>query len=49
MNGMTQALARIARQAHPGFPVTIYYAFKQAESRDDRGVSSTSWETFWKP
>ncbi len=46
MTGMTQALERLARQAHPGFPVTIYYAFKQAERRDDRGVSSTGWETF---
>ena len=46
MTGMTQALARLARQAHPGFPTTIYYAFKQAERRDDRGVSSTGWETF---
>ena len=46
MNGMTQALERLARQTHPGFPVTIYYAFKQAERRDDRGVSSTGWETF---
>ena len=25
--GMTQALHRLAEQAHPGFPVTIYYAF----------------------
>ena len=46
MDGMTQALDRLARQAHPGFPTTIYYAFKQAERRDDRGVSSTGWETF---
>ncbi len=46
MTGMTQALERLARQAHPGFPTTIYYAFKQAERRDDRGVSSTGWETF---
>ncbi len=46
MTGMTQALEQLARQAHPGFPVTIYYAFKQAERRDDRGVSSTGWETF---
>ena len=46
MNGMTQALERLAQQAHPGFPTTIYYAFKQAERRDDRGVSSTGWETF---
>ncbi len=46
MTGMTQALEQLSRQAHPGFPTTIYYAFKQAERRDDRGVSSTGWETF---
>jgi putative DNA methylase len=43
--GMTTALHNIAYQSHPGFPVTIYYAFKQAEARN-RGVSSTGWETF---
>jgi len=31
--------------AHPNYPVTIYYAFKQAETGAD-GVSSTGWETF---
>ena len=31
LNGMTQAMRRLAEQAHPGFPVTIYYAFKQQE------------------
>ena len=46
MDGMTQALKRLAEQAHPGFPTTIYYAFKQAEVRDDRGAYSTGWETF---
>ncbi len=29
---MTQALHRLAQQAHPAFPVTIYYAFKQSEN-----------------
>jgi putative DNA methylase len=29
---MTQAMHRLAEQAHPAFPVTIYYAFKQAEA-----------------
>ena len=33
LNGMTQAMHRLAEQAHPAFPVTIYYAFKQAETR----------------
>ncbi len=46
MNGMTQAMKRLAEQAHPGFPTTIYYAFKQSESHDDRGIVSTGWETF---
>lgn len=45
LSGMTQALQRLAEQAHPAFPVTIYYAFKQSE-RDEEGVVSTGWETF---
>ncbi|MDA8191503.1 MAG: DUF1156 domain-containing protein, partial [Gammaproteobacteria bacterium] len=45
LDGMTQALHRLAEQAHPAFPVTIYYAFKQAES-NDAGTASTGWDTF---
>ena len=45
LGGMTQAMHRLAEQAHPAFPVTIYYAFKQAET-DEYGVASTGWETF---
>ncbi|MBK9229570.1 MAG: hypothetical protein IPO15_01475 [Anaerolineae bacterium] len=37
---------RLAEQAHPAFPVTIYYAFKQAESDSIDGTASTGWETF---
>ena len=44
--GMTEAMRRLAEQAHPGFPVTIYYAFKQFEKKGDEGTSSTGWETF---
>ena len=44
--GMTRALHRLAEQAHPGFPVTIYYAFKQSERKGDAGTASTGWETF---
>ena len=44
--GMTDAMRRLAEQAHPGFPVTIYYAFKQSEKKGDEGTSSTGWETF---
>jgi putative DNA methylase len=46
LQGMTQAMHRIAEQAHPAFPVTIFYAFKQAESADESGTASTGWETF---
>ena len=46
MAGMTEAMQRLAQQAHPGFPSTIYYAFKQAERKADTGIASTGWETF---
>lgn len=46
LNGMTRAMHNLAEQAHPAFPVTIYYAFKQSESKDEAGTSSTGWETF---
>ena len=44
--GMAQALHRLSEQTHPAFPVTIYYAFKQSETKEDSGTSSTGWETF---
>ena len=44
--GMTQAMHRLAEQAHPAFPVTIYYAFKQAESDGAAGTTNTGWDTF---
>ena len=43
---MTQALRRLAEGVHPGFPVTVYYAFKQSERKGGAGVASTGWETF---
>ncbi|HNU05129.1 MAG TPA: LAGLIDADG family homing endonuclease, partial [Anaerolineae bacterium] len=48
LNGMTQAMRRLAEQAHPAFPVTIYYAYKQAETENARmpGMTFTGWETF---
>jgi putative DNA methylase len=46
LDGMTQAMHRLAEQAHPAFPVTIYYAFKQSESDGAEGTASTGWETF---
>ena len=46
LDGMTRAMHNLAEQAHPAFPVTIYYAFKQSETKDEAGTSSTGWETF---
>lgn len=46
LGGMTAAMRRLAGQAHPAFPVSIYYAFKQSESKVDEGTASTGWETF---
>lgn len=45
MEGMTEAMHRLAEQANPLFPVTIYYAFKQSETKNG-GTSSSGWETF---
>src|SRR5207249_7292220 len=46
LDGMTQAMHHLADQAHPAFPVTIYYAFTQSESAAESGTASTGWETF---
>src|ERR1700746_320254 len=46
LGGMTRAMHRLAEQGHPGFPTTIYYAFKQNETESAEGISSTGWETF---
>ena len=46
LKGMTQAMHCLAKQTHPAFPVTIYYAFKQSGSKGSEGSTSTGWETF---
>ena len=46
LDGMTAAMHNLAQQAHPAFPVTIYYAFKQSDTNDETGTHSTGWETF---
>lgn len=45
LDGMTKAIHNMANIGHPAFPVTIYYAFKQSETKED-STSSTGWETF---
>lgn len=45
LEGMTKAMGRLADLAHPAFPTTIYYAFKQSDTTDI-GTGNTGWETF---
>jgi len=45
LEGMTEAMRRLAENAHPAFPTTIYYAFKQSDTTDI-GTGNTGWETF---
>jgi len=45
LEGMTKAMHNLAQQSHPAFPVSIYYAFKQSETKSDM-TSSAGWETF---
>jgi putative DNA methylase len=35
----------LAEQAHPAFPITVYYAFKQSETANVE-IASTGWEVF---
>lgn len=46
LSGMTMAMSKLADQSHPGFPVTIYYAFKQSDTSSVDGTASSGWETF---
>ena len=46
LDGMTQAIRRLAEQTHEALPVTVYYAFKQSETRSEAGAASTGWEVF---
>ncbi|MEX1138033.1 MAG: DUF1156 domain-containing protein [Bacteroidota bacterium] len=46
LDGMTRAMKRLSELTHPSFPVTIYYAFKQSETKNAEGTASTGWETF---
>jgi len=48
--GMAKVFTAVHVAAHPGFPLTVYYAFKQTEEETDAAegdsVASTGWETF---
>jgi putative DNA methylase len=50
--GLGRALERLQQAAHSAFPVTVYYAFKQAETDEETdeaddgpAVASTGWQT----
>ena len=44
-HGFTDVFRRICEGTPPGFPITVFYAFKQAEADDAGGHASTGWET----
>ena len=44
-DGFTDVFQRICETTPTGFPITVFYAFKQAEDNDDGGHASTGWET----
>lgn len=46
MEGMGRAMSHLSKYAHGGFPVTIYYAFKQSENNENEGTTNTGWDTF---
>ena len=45
LDGMSKAIAGMARQSSRDYPATIYYAFKQSEIAQE-GISSTGWASF---
>lgn len=45
LNGMREAVQKMAGGTASIFPATIYYAFKQSEIEQE-GISSTGWATF---
>ena len=46
LSGMTHVMRTITTESHPGAPITIYYAYKQSETKSTTGTSSTGWVTF---
>jgi len=48
--GLGKAFTRMRNASHPEYPLTVYYAFKQAEKDNQEGkgsfaIASTGWET----
>jgi putative DNA methylase len=45
-DGFRKVFGRIREKASEEYPITVFYAFKQAETDDDGDHASTGWETF---
>lgn len=46
LTGLSRAFQLMKDRAHPDYPVTVYYAFKQFETdAEDGSIASTGWET----
>jgi putative DNA methylase len=45
LRGMTEVMHKLSSFAHPASPITIYYAFKQSDTKQG-GTNSTGWQTF---
>ena len=44
--GLGKAFHLMRSRAHPDYPMTVYYAYKQSETdKKDGGIASTGWET----
>ena len=46
LDGMSQAMQRLAEHTLDGLPLTIYYAVLQSEKKADSGITRTGWEVF---
>ena len=46
--GTARSLTRLAENTYPGMPTTVYYAYKQSETKSDASTVSTGWEIFLK-
>lgn len=46
LRGMTQAMTSIVSESVLEVPATVYYAFKQVETKADAAAARTGWETF---
>lgn len=46
LDGMTTAMRRLTSLVNSAFPISIYYAFKQSDTKSNGDTGSAGWETF---